>query len=304
MDPYYFYGDLYIECGNSSYSFDKPFSMYGFVGERYMCSTSVTFSTGSSDAVLKIPDVSIVTDDTWLIALDDECFTRPVALSPPSVPVPVTLSPVSISSAPITAQPMSPPIRRPSVQPVDQIVISPVAPQRGAPIESTSSNGAPVVAVVGGIIGGMVVLCLVAIILVLLKRKNHVASSTHDHSNKPKPSTTHSAQSVNDDHDASFSQSYSHDVTASNAASMNTFNDKHYSTPMQQLPLNVSVTTPVPVDTQQPHYAVNYKDQARTVIAQQQQQQSISIISTELPVVMAVEGSTRAEPPGRQFMHI
>jgi hypothetical protein len=288
--PYYFYGDSYIECGNDSYNFDRPYDM----GGRHLCSTSVTFPTGSSGAVLNIPNVSIVTDDTWLLAFDEDCFTQTVTVSPPFVPVPVTLSPVSVSNAPITAQPMFAPTPRPFVQP------------RGTPIESTSSGGAPVGAVIGGTIGGMVVICLVVIILILSKKKNHATAATHGQSNKP--SSAHNALLVRHDHDTSFSPTNFHDVTANEANIRN-----NYPTPViKQLPMDVSGAAPLPVPAPQPHYEVNYKDQARTVIVQQQQQ-PISVVPTDLPVVVAMEvsaalvGSThtaKAEPPGRQFLDV
>jgi hypothetical protein len=321
-EPFYFYGDQYVECGNYTNNFDLAYEMYGIDTERYMCSSSATFPAGSVSAFLVIPDVSIVTDDRWLVNRDKICYTSTTSNIPPSAPtastvapIPVVLSPVSVSSIPIVERPIISPTQRPFDQPVDTAMNIPVAPRQIAPVEPalSSSTGTPIGAVVGGIIGGMAVVCLLVIIFLMSRRKtNATAPGGH---NKP-INTTHytNAQSVSatgasNDHDTLSSPTDTRELASNGVASISTYNSNSHPPFVPQTPMNTTFgTTPALVVTPQPHYAVNYKDQARTVIIPS----VVTPVQTEVPMAMAMEvsatsaeGSSRtsqAEPPGRHFV--
>jgi hypothetical protein len=189
-NPRYVFVDYYLECDDDSYSFDTIFDTYGVDGGRYICSTSATFPSGSSSTQV-IPNVAIVTDNTWLTDPIQECFTISRA-SPPSsssvttfVPVlaPITNTPipmalVPVSDTPVTSAPLQMNIDQPGLSPVAVVLlpvvpspvvprnneapmisrtaVSPVATLQTASATSRSSFGP----LAGGIVGGLAVVCV------------------------------------------------------------------------------------------------------------------------------------------------
>jgi hypothetical protein len=103
-DSYYFSGDLFFECANSSSGLDFLYNEYGFSGLRYLCSESAVFGSGSSSAFTQVlPSVAIVTDTYWLTSADAACFKIDSGPRSPTAPTPPLPAPQS--SAPITPSP-------------------------------------------------------------------------------------------------------------------------------------------------------------------------------------------------------
>jgi hypothetical protein len=168
---------LYLECGNYTDSFAITYDIYGFVGERYTCSTLATFPNGSSSDVLHIPDVSIVTDDNWLLAFDQDCYTISKTTSSPStlaaiVPAPVVSSYLFSPTQNRSLHPVNTTIA-PRITPVQPTFIEPsTTPVQPTFIEPSASNGVPIGLVVGASLGGLGLIFLLALGFRKYKTKN------------------------------------------------------------------------------------------------------------------------------------
>lgn len=302
--PIYFYNDLYFECADDAYHFDKPFDLYGNTGLRYMCSTSATFPVSSTSADSRaIPDVAIVTDDYWLQDAVDECFT---ISSVPSAPVSAPVSaPLQVTDPTIAPDSVSP-VRAPSIQTllptVMPALLEPVT-SRENPQSNSSDSKSPIGAIAGGIIGGIVIGMLVIGFIMYRKQSN-----TSNHSPKPNVLDEHTITHTGtvNVHDPSSSSNTGHPVAGAN---MN-FMETGYHSPAPSDAVHVPSTAPDLVPTPQ-QYEVNYKDQTRTVIGQPQPMPTVDavLVQTQIPIAVAMDTSgasggsntTRSEPPGRRY---
>jgi hypothetical protein len=330
-NPIYFYNDLYFECADDSYNFNKPFNMYGNEGIRYMCSTSATFPASSTLVDSKvIPDVAIVTDDFWLQDTVDECFTISRA---PTAPVSSPVSPpTTVTDVPTTALPVQTPLiptLSPTGQPPSTITMVPliqtlspttmpvVLQPRENPQNTSSDSTAPVGAIAGGIIGGLAIGVVVMGFLLFQKRQNN----TINHSPKPhvieEPTTTR-IDSANGQ-DPSSSSNTGHPVAAAYGATVSSIGSSHAATPASQPQhaVNMSSTAAAAatnvIPTPPPSYEVNYKDQSRTVVGQPKPMPMPTVeavpMQTQIPIAVAMDVSaasggsntTRSEPPGRRM---
>jgi hypothetical protein len=317
----YIYADLVLDCGNYLHSFDKVSKMYGIGDERYMCSTSATFPSNSSSATLVIPNVSIVTDDTWLRLSDDECFIYNTN-SPPSLPTTPVSTPFTNSAKSLVPVLMAP------------IDTAPSVPIQAAPIAPTAADGIPIGVVVGGIIGGLVVICLVIIIFIISHRNSTVTITGH------KPDITNAypicPTRASDDQDPSSAPNTTHNSTSNEASNSNGVD--HHLSPIQYIS-SASGASTIPSDSRNPPlvsssvpntslgvpilatplstaYTVDYKDQSRSVIGLSQQHITVTgtPVEIDIPIVMAVEHNTnsvsgesnpaRSGPPGRHLIDL
>jgi hypothetical protein len=170
VTSWYLY-DSFVECALAENQFSKTINQYGANDTRYVCSESASFAAGSLPNNTKlIPNVTIATDESWLIVGDryQECRIAtplsPVALTP--TPVPTTLAaPMSPISVPATTGqpttsgtiPLVPSTKPFSVQ-NSQSIMSPsvstpaiTTPVQQSSDSSSSSEGIVIGAVVGAL---------------------------------------------------------------------------------------------------------------------------------------------------------
>lgn len=111
-EEFYYHGDLLVECNELSHDFEIAFDKYGFSGERYVCSESVTFPIGSSISSTQIvPSVVISTDEYWLqdptgcYTVEENTFT---STTTPITSPPVTVAPTFATAVPSVMNSQSP----------------------------------------------------------------------------------------------------------------------------------------------------------------------------------------------------
>jgi hypothetical protein len=253
-NPFYIYNDLYLECGNYTDSFAITYDIYGFVGERYTCSTSAAFPNGSSSDVLYIPDVSIVTDDNWLSAFDQDCYTISKTTSSPStlaavVPAPVVSSYLFSPTHNRSVHPVNPTIA-PRISPVQPTFLEPSAtPVQPTFVEPSATNDVPIGLVVGASLGGLGLIFLLALGFRKYQTKHKAARSGR-------------GQSITSSHASEVADMISCSVSGGTTDDLD---DKNH--PIENLRRNHVVVAPP-----RPNYAVKYKDQASTVNVQLPQQ--------------------------------
>jgi hypothetical protein len=270
-DNPYFFDDLYFECTESTAQFvvltdDKLFNS---TFNRHGCTASAEFASGSTSSNPQIlSSVAITTDDYWLSRMDQGCFTRYVSAAPvlmtnaPVTPSPTVVMNTTGPSLFPTLSPVDAPIR-PSTNPPAVAVEAPTQPREATPTltvqSSDSSNNNDSGKVIGGVVGG-----IVAGIAIMSLVGFFVFRRLTDPSNHPKPEVGGS-------------------VAPSSLAEGTVGNDNLLgpapTPPMHPLsptlippqePMAVvlrPMATAVPiVPSTTNNYAVDYKDQARTVL--------------------------------------
>lgn len=322
--PIYFYNDLYFECADDTYQFDKPFDLYGNEGLRYMCSTSASFPASSSSADARvIPDVAIVTDEYWLQNAAEECFSISRV---PSTPLSVPISTPSPVSSPPISQITALPVLAPSIQTISPTSLTPTTkvpsptklqqqptnvPESLQPVQSrenpqSTSNDreSQIGAIAGGIVGG-VAICILVIVFIMYRNKSGPAN----HSPKPNVLDQNSITRIEtiNGQDPSSSNTLDH-VVGSHVVTMSSIESgQQRSAPSDGLYASLSTPAVVPA---KPQYEVNYKDQSRTVIGQPQPMPTVDgmLVQTQIPIAVAMDMSgasggsnnTKSEPPGRR----
>jgi hypothetical protein len=132
-DNLYNFSDPYFECTESTDQF-KELSGDGLgfnsTASRYACTTSAAFAPGSSSSNPQIiSSVAITTDDYWLSAMNEPCFTSYVSAPPvQTTSAPVTPSPTVMNTASPSLFPTSPPMDQLTSQPTNAPVAAVTTP--------------------------------------------------------------------------------------------------------------------------------------------------------------------------------
>jgi hypothetical protein len=300
----YFYDDLYFECANDSYNFDRIFEMFGFDGIRYMCSTSATFPIGSSSANAQlIPDVASVTETYWLTNADEGCFEISNVPVAPTPSAPTALTPSQVPTTQVGPTSLSTPTNAPQeILPLtDSPILSPITPRATTPTVSDNST-LPIGAVVGGVVGGIALALLVIGYFVIRKK----SSASTGSGRKPETLDVHSTSVTGTTYDLDLTSAPLSDQSHQNNSSSNEADIVSAPQPpvIQSPPMPISPSS-------QPQYDVNFKDQARSVIGSPRHMPTVTgvPIQENIPIAVAMDVSgasggsnaTRSEPPGRRI---
>lgn len=254
-ETFRYYSDLLLECASTSHQFYVLMSeQYQLEGDRHICSESTIITSGSSlSDVLTIPSVSIATDSLWLSNPIPECVT--IADS-----IPIATPFVMPTGVPFTSVPVPSPVAIPGL-PVPTITVPTVPTFTSAPLTDTKSGiNTSVFAVIGGIVGGIII----SLVVLFVYKKGKSDGNTVKYNNnatgsQSNGSTDHLTQG-NSDHLTRASGSTTKRSSLSAAASPHSDTiASNVQSPRRQLP-----TTSATVNTSDA-YIIEYKDQARSV---------------------------------------
>jgi hypothetical protein len=306
-DPYIFL-DLYFECPESTYQFDLLTADnlgYNSTLGRLACSAFAEFAPGSSaPSPQTISSVAVTTDGNWRSNASDSCYTRISSAAPvPLTNAPVTPTPTAVmnTTSPsqfptftpmdqLTSPPTKPPVATaapilpqkttPTKPPV--ATTAPILPQETTPTisvqspESNNDNGKVIGGVVGGIAAGIVIMSLVGYF---------VFRRPADSSNVPKAEV--------------------HDDVAPLSIPEGTARHDSLLGPAPVAVAAHALPTAVQIAPSTNNYAVDYKDQARTVQPETPAAAVAEVVpyaAAALDTSVASGGSpkpTQPEPPGR-----
>jgi hypothetical protein len=242
-DPYFFV-DLYFECPEATYQFDFLLGIPGFnnTSGRFACSAFAEFATGSSaSSPQAISSVTATMDDYWRSNALSNCYTRISS----AVPVPLTNAPVT--PTPTAVMNTSSPSFYPTLPPVDAPIRPSTNPPpveasiqaRGAPptltVESTDSGK-----LIGGVVGGIAAALVIGALIGFF-----VFRRSADASNDPKAEV--------------------HNGVAPLSIPEGTARHDSLLGPAPVAVAAHALPTAVPIAPYTNNYAVDYKDQARTV---------------------------------------
>ena len=177
-----YYSDLLFECGSPSHQFYILVSnQYNLFGDRHTCSESATITKGSSTSDIQfIPSVSIATDSLWQRSPILECVNMvdSILTAGPSV-TPTVLPAVTMPVIPTTnvLVPVAPTFNS---SPLTDVPV-PVAPMfSGSPmIDATGGINSAVFAVVGVIVGGIII----SLIVLFIYKKGKNDGNTNKYNN-------------------------------------------------------------------------------------------------------------------------
>jgi hypothetical protein len=280
-DPYFFL-DLYFECPKPTNEFDFLVAEdlgYNSTFGRHACSAFAEFAPGSSASSLQtISSVVVATDDYWRINALGFCYTR-VALTNE----PVTRTPTVVMNT-------TSPSLFPTFTPMDQLASPPTKPPvaTAAPILSVQSpesnnddSGKVIGGVVGGIAAGIVIMSLVGFFAFLRPADSRIRPKAEVHNDVALLS-----------------------IPEGTARHDNLLGPAPMAVTAHALP------TAVPIAPSTNNYAVDYKDQARTVQPETPAAAVAEVVpyaAVALDTSVASGGSqkpTQPEPPGRVFLEL
>jgi hypothetical protein len=308
-DPYYF-ADPYFECTESTDQFEPltDDTLFNSTSSRHGCSASKTFAPGSTSSNPQIvSSVAITTDDTWLSAMDEACYTRYISAAPvPLINAPVSPSPTVMIDA--TRPSQSPTILLSVVltspPPTNRSALATPAPARapilthaatptliGQPTASSNDNSG---ALIGGVVGGIgAAIVIASLIGFLFWRRKADYGDTH------KSEVGGARLSFTEGTDGQDKLLGPADVLATQQPS-------HDPVPPASVLATQQTTSSSPALVPSAHYEVGYKDQTRTVIAAIPAVAAAEFIPVPFAVALdmsAASGesrsSQRSEPPGR-----
>ena len=257
--PYRFYSDILFECSSARHHFDVLVNgAYNLPGDRYSCSESIIISNRSSSTtsnvvpIMIIPSVAMTTDEFWLQNPVPNC-TRTVDSIPTVRPSMIpTMAPVLVAS-----NPSSPVV----VVPNAPILVDNNNSSSPTTAEQNNKSGvnSSVLAVVGGIVGGIAI----SLIVFFVYRKGQRDGSTSGSGttgSKYHPATSAGTSTRTDQ----LTGGHNSDHLTRTSGSSTT--NKHSSP-------SVATTTPSSSSspTRRPttvatNYVIDYKDQARSVV--------------------------------------
>lgn len=185
--------DTYTECASASHQFYAgDGGEFDFPFEFFICSESASFSLGTSTTPQIIPNVTIRTDNYWLLLPERRCLTTTTATRSPVSSAPVSVPPTGQPSlSPIQALTSSPIIVPTMISTIDDAPIIP----RMNPTTSTSiststpinrsmnndDNGASSGTLIGIVVGcvgaGFLLTALIAYMMFVRKRNAHVTTT-------------------------------------------------------------------------------------------------------------------------------
>jgi hypothetical protein len=290
--PYLVSNNLYLECADAEYELDQLFTnMDGVEVSRYGCGTLVKFPAFNIYNSKTIPDVSIVTGDSWLTNTDPSCYTTsisnpttlvttepvyaptnnvPASLFPTSntptgatapiisteTPAPTLRTSTSSTTLPSMKSPSSAdklPTTAPQTNSSAARISSPVAP-RETPKSSSNDSFSSIGPVVGGVVAVVVIVCLLVTGFIIYRKKNKAATIDE----KPDPFTSPLPTAPND---------------FSNGANNVTFESTHQppEEEHQIFPIIEEEETPIiAAPPPLPRYNLTNSDQSHTFIGQPQ----------------------------------
>jgi hypothetical protein len=288
------FNDFFFDCGYQHNQFDYLFDTY-----RYTCYESATFPSGSNASLTQtIAPVAISTDMNWVVSDSNKYCSqseRTPVVSPTTAPV--TSSPTSahVTSSPSKVVTIPSPTRMPAIA-TPAPMISPSSLKAQEEQSSTSNGGPPVGAIVGGAIGAIVVVCIVAFLAI---RWNAAQKNTPP------------VQEEHKDHSATESET-GRNVELRLPSTPSTQGDSVSGARTDTASHSSSQRSPTG-STRRSSRPVRFKDQARSVsmedvplvaglaVGGTSQQEILVAQRVDSDVISAVTGSTRrSDPDGRR----